>query len=84
MAQVINQYSFVISSAVLLLAVILLVFKHRSRTLKLILPGIIIAGSITAWFFLRPVQTASMNGAATVQSQIGGGTPVLLEFQSPY
>ena len=84
MAQFINQYSAVIFATALFLAVFLFVFKRKSRTLKLVLPGIIIAGSITAWFFLRPMQTTSMTEAATVQSQIGGGTPVLLEFQSPY
>ena len=84
MAQLINQYSAVIFAAALLLAVFLFVFKRKSRTLKLVLPGIIIAGSLTAWFFLRPVQTAHMNEAEKVQTLIGAGTPVLLEFQSPY
>ncbi len=84
MAQVINQYSAVISATILLLAVFLFVFKRKSRALKLVLPGIIIAGSLTAWFFLRPVQTTPMNDAKNVQALIGAGTPVLLEFQSPY
>lgn len=84
MTQVINQYSAVISATILLLAVSLFVFKRKSRALKLVLPGIIIAGSLTAWFFLRPVQTMPMNEAENVQALIGGGTPVLLEFQSPY
>ena len=84
MAQFINQYSAVIFAAALLLAVFLFVFKRKSRTLKLVLPGIIIAGSLTTWFFLRPVQTAHMNEAEKVQALIGAGTPALLEFQSPY
>lgn len=84
MAQVINQYSAVISATALLLAVFLFVFKRKSRTLKLVLPGIILAGSLTAWFFLRPIQTTHMNETENVRALIGGGIPVLLEFQSPY
>lgn len=84
MAQVINQYSTVIFITVLVLAVSLFLFKRKLHMRTLILPGMIIAGSITAWFFLRPVQTPLMEDASKVQSMIGAGKPVLLEFQSPY
>ena len=84
MAQVINQYSAVLFITALFLVVSLFLFKRKPRMQALFLPGIIIAGSITAWFFLRPVQTPLMEDAGKVQSMIGAGKPVLLEFQSPY
>jgi len=46
--------------------------------------GVIIAGMITAWVIMHPRQTPLMDDAKMVQEMIGAGTPVLLEFQSPY
>jgi thioredoxin 1 len=46
--------------------------------------GIIVGGLATTWITLHPRQTPLEGGAIEVQSMIGAGTPVLLEFQSPY
>ena len=46
--------------------------------------GAIIVGLIAAWSILHPRQTPLMDDAQKVQAMIGQGTPVLLEFQSPY
>lgn len=46
--------------------------------------GIILAGLGTTWITLHPRQTPLEGGAREVQEMIGAGTPVLLEFQSPY
>ena len=45
----------------------------------------VIAGAyLGAWIILHPRQTPLIEDAKTVQAMIGSGTPVLLEFQSPY
>lgn len=44
----------------------------------------ILLSLIIAWGIIHPRQTNLREGAVEVQSLIGSGTPVLLEFQSPY
>ncbi len=44
----------------------------------------IFIGLTALYFYIRPVQTELVGEAAEVQSMIGQGVPVLLEFQSPY
>lgn len=46
--------------------------------------GVIVASLVTAWVILHPRQTPLMDDAKAVQALIGAGTPVLLEFQSPF
>lgn len=46
--------------------------------------GVIVAALGASWVVLHPLQTPLMEDAKKVQSLIGAGTPVLLEFQSPY
>jgi hypothetical protein len=52
----------------------------RGRVAVLVLIGLAL---LAGWYFLRPVQTPHED-QASIQGQIGVGTPVLLEFQSPY
>jgi hypothetical protein len=40
-------------------------------------------GLLAVWWLVRPVQTPHADLAA-LEDQIGAGTPVLLELQSPY
>lgn len=46
--------------------------------------SVIVGAYLTAWIILHPRQTPLIEDAQTVQAMIGSGTPVLLEFQSPY
>jgi hypothetical protein len=46
--------------------------------------SVIIGAYMGAWIIMHPRQTPLMDDAKTVQAMIGAGTPVLLEFQSPY
>lgn len=46
--------------------------------------SVIIGTYLVAWLILQPRQTPLMDSAKTVEAMIGSGTPVLLEFQSPY
>ncbi len=84
MQQVFNQYSAVFIAAALMLVAVVFVFSRKPRWQDTLALGVITAGLIAAWFILHPVQTPLMDDAKMVQSMIGQGQPVLLEFQSPY
>lgn len=84
MDQIINQYSAIWIAAGLVLAVALFLFRHKPRLRDFFALGIVIAGLVVAWVFMRPTQTPLMEDAKAVQEMIGQGKPVLLEFQSPY
>jgi hypothetical protein len=83
MLKILNQYSFLIGGlAVLGMAVYAISRRGFGRGNWLILVALVflIAG---AWWVLHP--TASQEpGIEPVRATIGTGTPVLLEFQSPY
>lgn len=83
MPGLINQYSFVL---VALLAIgVLAVFLLRDgvRGSDLVAVGSLTLGFVLAFLLLRPAPSA-FRQLEQVESQIGTGTPVLLEFQSPY
>jgi hypothetical protein len=82
--QVFNQYSAVFIAAALLLIAIIFIFSRKPRWQETLALGVIVAGLVTAWIILHPVQTPLMEDAKKVQGMIGQGKPVLLEFQSPY
>jgi multisubunit Na+/H+ antiporter MnhB subunit len=78
-----NQYSYFVIGGIVLLITAYLILR-REQTLPRIL-GVagLAALFLGIWFLIRPEQTPH-TGAAELQAQIGAGTPVLLEFQSPY
>ena len=84
MSQIINQYSAVWFAAGLVLVVALFLFRHKPRPADFIALGAVVLGLASAWSLLHPIQTPLMEDARSVQAMIGQGTPVLLEFQSPY
>ena len=53
---------------------------RRGRVAALVLVGVVL---LAGWWLVRPQQTPHEDIAA-LSSQVGAGTPVLLEFQSPY
>lgn len=80
----IREYSFLIAGLGLVIAAGLILLTNKP-TWKNVLAFAVIAGALlTCWYALHPVQTPLMDDAKNVQSLIGAGTPVLLEFQSPY
>jgi hypothetical protein len=83
-SQIFNQYSLVWLALAVLLTVGLLLFRNRIRLPELVSFGLIVLALVAAWVAIRPRSTPLMGDAANVQAMIGGGTPVLLEFQSPY
>lgn len=84
MNQLINQYSALWIAGAFLLFVILILFRQRPKVRDFIALGVVIIGLLLAWTLLHPTQTPLMEDAKAVQSMIGQGVPVLLEFQSPY
>ncbi len=84
MAELYNHYSFLWIAAGLTVVAGLVLLTHKPRVRDFVSFGVIVAGLATAWLVLHPHQTPLMQDAKSVQALIGAGTPVLLEFQSPY
>jgi hypothetical protein len=81
---IINQYSFLTIAAGFALVAGLILLTNKPKWNDYLAFGVIVAGLFTAWAVLHPRQTPLMDDAKMVQEMIGAGTPVLLEFQSPY
>jgi hypothetical protein len=79
-----RQYSFVIIALGLVIAAGFILLTNKPKWNDYLAFGVIAAGLITAWVILHPRQTPLMDNARMVQAMIGAGTPVLLEFQSPF
>jgi 4-hydroxybenzoate polyprenyltransferase len=80
----INQYSFIIIALALIIVAGFILLKKNPKWNDYLAFGVVVAGFITAWVILHPVQTPLMENAKNVKAMIGAGKPVLLEFQSPY
>ncbi len=79
-----NHYSFIWIAAGLTIVAGLVLLTNKPRVRDFVSFGVIVAGLVVAWVILHPHQTVLMGDAKSVQDLIGAGTPVLLEFQSPY
>lgn len=84
MDQFINQYSAVWIAGAFVLLTALVLFRDRPTARDFIALGVVVIGLGLAWVLLHPRQTPLMKDAQAVQTMIGQGKPVLLEFQSPY
>jgi uncharacterized membrane protein len=84
MGSLFPEYSFpALSIAIIAIAGVVLL-THKPKWNDFLAFGVIVAGLIAAWVIMHPRQTPLMDDAKMVQEMIGAGTPVLLEFQSPY
>jgi hypothetical protein len=84
MEQLVNQYSALWIAVAFVLLTVLILFRKKPKTSDFVALIVVIIGLVMAWSLLHPRQTPLMEDANTVQSMIGRGKPVLLEFQSPY
>lgn len=84
MAAFIREYSFLLLSIGLIALAGFILLAGRPKWNDYLAFTVIAASLITAWIVLHPRQTPLMDDARAVQNMIGAGTPVLLEFQSPY
>ena len=84
MAQFINYYSFLLVSIGIVAVAALVLLTNKPKLNDYISFGAITLIAIMTWVILHPRQTALMDDSKTVLQMIGAGTPVLLEFQSPF
>ena len=84
MIAIFREYSFLALAIGLAAIAGAILLNNKPKLNDFLAFGMIIASLITAWIFLHPRQTPLMGDAITVKELIGAGTPVLLEFQSPY
>jgi len=82
--KIFNQYSAVWIAAFLVGVAGFILLRQNPKWLKVLAFGVLVLGPVVAWTFLHPRQSVHVLDAAQVQAGIGTGTPVLLEFQSPY
>ena len=80
----IREYSFIVIAVGLAIAAGLMLLTNKPKLNDYLAFGVIVAGLVTAWVILHPRQPPLMDDAKVVRAMIGAGTPVLLEFQSPY
>lgn len=76
-----NQHSFLVAAAAALILLAVLLFRDGVRPPDLVALGALLLGLAAAHVFLAPGRAAE---SESVRQEIGRGTPVLLEFQSPY
>lgn len=84
MDEILWQYSYLWIAAALTIMAGLVLLTRNPKWRDILAFGVIFAGLVSAWLILHPKQTPLLPGAREVQAMIGQGTPVLLEFQSPY
>ncbi len=79
-----RAYSFLWVSALLLAVVAFILFRERRGYGEWIAFGILVLALFIAWLVLHPRASHLSADATQITAQIGKGTPVLLEFQSPF
>ncbi len=84
MSRIINQYSALWIAIALVAMISLILLRQGIKWTDFLALSLVIAGLFLAWTILHPRQTPLMQNSKAVQEMIGAGTPVLLEFQSPY
>ena len=81
--QLLNQYSFAIFGAIIVIASAIFILRRGFSIQKIFLVGILAFASLVTWSYLRP-QPGTDASRTQILSHIGQGTPVLIEIQSPY
>jgi len=82
MDRIFNQFSFIIGGLLILIVAAVLLVRRGNRSRKVILLGILVVLLAAAWLVLHPSGQAVT--ASQIRQQIGAGSPILLEFLSPY
>jgi hypothetical protein len=78
-----NQYSFLLLSAAAIGGLLLVAARRGFRIDSLIAVLALALGCAIAFVLFAP-RPSALGATGSAESQIGAGTPVLLEFQSPY
>ncbi len=83
MQQWLNQHSFVVAAVAAFLTLTAILLRDGPRRSDMVAIGALCLGLALAYALLAPGKSTEHEISA-VHSQIGRGTPTLLEFQSPY
>ena len=83
MSTFINQHSFAIGAILILGICAVIMLRDGPKRRDLLILALLTISLVTIWHALRPTAHPETN-AEQVRAQIGAGTPILLEFQSPY
>ncbi|GMR10387.1 MAG: hypothetical protein BMS9Abin28_1208 [Anaerolineae bacterium] len=78
-----NQHSFTLGAAVSLALLATWLFRDGITLNDLLAFGALALGLGIAYFFFNPRESTETDVEAVLEN-IGAGTPVLLEFQSPF
>jgi thioredoxin 1 len=84
LATFINYYSFLLVILGIIGVSALILLTNKPKLNDYIAFGAISLIALLSWIILHPRQTPLMDDSQTVIKMIGAGTPVLIEFQSPY
>lgn len=84
MTPLVGEYSFITIAVGFAFIAGIILLSNKPKWNDYLAFGMIVGGLILAWVTLHPRPTPLMDDAREVQSMIGAGKPVLLEFQSPY
>ena len=84
MVLLLREYSFVLIALGLVIAAGFILLTNKPKWNDYLAFSVIVIGLFAAWVILHPRQSPLMDDAKKVREMIGAGTPVLLEFQSPY
>ncbi len=82
--QFFNQHSYVIIAVLLWGLASGLALRMGRGWPALVLLALLAIALTALWLALRPTPTPLAQESAALEKVIGHGTPVLLEFQSPY
>lgn len=81
--QYFNQHSFTISAVGSLLLLTIWLLRDGVKAADLVAIGALLIGLVAAYVLFGP-GPSSVTEADQLRARIGAGTPVLLEFQSPF
>ena len=82
-SQFLNQHSFTLGAAVSMGLLAIWLFRDGITLNDLLAIGGLALGLGVAYFFFNPGESTETDPEVVIE-QIGAGTPVLLEFQSPF
>ncbi len=78
-----NQYSFLLLAGVCVLAMALVLQRRGLHAYELFALASLVVGFALAYWLLHPAP-GSASDPGQLAAEIGSGTPVLLEYQSPF
>ena len=81
--RLINQYSFILLAIIIFLVLLVYFLRNGLGQREIIALGALLLGFTAAMFLFNPGDS-TLSEEETAVDFIGGGTPILLEFQSPY